>query len=216
MNKILDKFGIYDLIAVLLSGISICTFSILVLRFVYDIKISIGTKINESVSFLVLSYFLGLIFQECSSLIYNKIIHKGNALLIKALKSSDYSNILLTQNEKNGVYDYVKSKYGLENDNEVYNFCKFYIITKFDTTKIDKEQSLSAMSRSLSLYFIMLAFISLITTIRSPNYLNVVLLFVSILFSVLLYYRYLKFAKLRYIYIFRTFYYNVVLGNENI
>lgn len=158
MNKILDKFGIYDLVAVLLSGISICTFSLLVLQLVYKIHIDIGLQVNETLSFIVISYFLGLIFQECGSLIQKKI-HKNNALLKKALKVSDESHILLTETEKNGVYAYVKSKLNLENDNDnvVYNYCKFYIIENCDTTRIDKDQSLSAMSRSLSLYFMILA-----------------------------------------------------------
>ena len=41
MSKILDKLGIYDLVAVLLSGISISTFTILVLQLIFmDVFIS--------------------------------------------------------------------------------------------------------------------------------------------------------------------------------
>lgn len=72
MNKVLDKFGIYDLVAVLLSGISICTFSLIVLQFIYKVNIDIQLQVNETLSFLVMSYFVGLIFQECGSLIQKK------------------------------------------------------------------------------------------------------------------------------------------------
>lgn len=210
MNKILDKLGIYDLVAVLLSGMSICTFSLLVLQLVYKIHIDIRLAVNEILSFIVVSYFLGLVFQECGSII-QKLIYKNNALLQKALKVSDKSHILLTETEKSGIYAYVKSKTNIKNDNMVYNYCKFYIMRNCDTIKIDKDQSLSALSRSLSLYFIILAIITLITVFVNPNHLNIILLFISILFSVLLYYRCVRFAKLRYTYIFRTFYYHVVL-----
>lgn len=210
MSKILDKFGIYDLVAVLLSGINICIFSSLVLQLVYKISIDIELQVNKTLSFLVVSYFLGLIFQEFGSLV-QKIITHNNILLKKALKVSDKSNTLLTETEKDGVYTYVKSKFNVENDNIVYNYCKFYIIENYDTTRIDKDQSLSAMSRSLFLYFVILAIIALINIFFNPNHLNIILLFVSIILLALFCYRWIRFTKLRYIYIFRTFYYNVVL-----
>ncbi len=211
MSKILDKFGIYDLVAVLLSGINICIFSLLVLQLVYKIPIDIELQVNKTLSFLVISYFLGLIFQEFGSLVQKIITHKNNTLLKKALKVSDKSNTLLTETEKDGVYTYVKSKFNVENDNIVYNYCKFYIIENYDTTRIDKDQSLSAMSRSLFLYFVILAIIALINIFFNPNHLNIILLSVSIILLALFRYRWIRFTKLRYIYIFRTFYYNVVL-----
>lgn len=212
MNKVFDKLGVYDLIGVLLSGISICTFSLLVLQFVYKKHIDIRLQINETLSFLVISYFLGLIFQECSSLIQKKIVYKNNMLLKKALKVSDNSHTFLTETEKSEIYDYVKAKLNVEidNDNIVYNYCKFHVIGNCETARIEKDQALSAMSRSLSLYFMILAIIVLVTVLINPNYLKVILLFISVLFSVLLYYRYVRYVELRYIYIFRTFYYNVI------
>lgn len=210
MNKILDNLGIYDLVGVLLSGIIICTFSLLVLHFVYKINIDIELQINETLTFLVLSYFFGLIFQECGSII-QKIIYKNNALLKKALAVSDDSYILLTETEKNSIYAYIESKLNLENDNIVYNYCKFNIMGNCDITRINKDQSLSAMSRSLSLYFTILAIFTLFTAPTTPYRLNVILFLLSFFFSILLYYRSVRFAKLRYIYIFRAFYYNVIL-----
>lgn len=210
MDKILDKFGIYDLVGVLLSGISICTFSLLVLQLVYKIHIDIKLQVNETLSFLVISYFSGFIFQEFGSLM-QKIIYKNNALLKKALKVSDDSHTLLTEIEKDSIYAYIRSKLNLENDNIVYNYCKFYIMESCDITRINKDQSLSAMSRSLSLYFAILAIIALATALINPNRPNIILFLSSTFLSILLHYRYVRFVKLRYIYILRTFYYNVVL-----
>lgn len=216
MHKVLDKFGIYDLVGVLLSGISICTFSLLVLQLVYNIRIDMGLQINKALTFIVLSYFVGLIFQELSSLIQKKITFRNNALLKQSLNTSEKSHILLTQKERDGIYSYVKIKLNLDedNDNVVYNYCKFYVIENYDTTRIDKDQSLSAMSRSLSLYFLILSISVLITAFINPKPLYIFLIFLSALFSVLLHYRCIRFAKLRYIYIFRTFYYNVVVQNN--
>lgn len=215
MNKILDKFGVYDLVAVLLSGISISTFSILILQVVYKVSIDVNLQVNETLTFLVLSYFLGLVFQELGSLIQKKITYKNNGLLKRALNTSNNSHVYLTENEKRGVFSYVTEKLGLNvnenNDNIVYNYCKFYILESGDTSRIDKDQSLSAMSRSLSLYFIMLSIIILINTLFQPSLLKIILTVLSLAFAVLLYHRCIRFAELRYIYIFRTFYYKVVV-----
>ena len=212
MNKILEKFGIYDLIAVLLSGISICTLSLLVMQLIYEQNINIEIQMNETLSFLVISYFIGLIFQECGSLM-RKIKYKNNALLKSALKVSDNSHILLTEYEKNSVYTYIKSKLSLkeDNDNIVYNYCKYYVMKNCDTTRIDKEQSISAMSRSLCLYFLILLMIALITLFYIPNWRTVVLVAISFLLFIIFYNRYIRFVKMRYISMIRMFYYDILM-----
>ena len=215
MSKILDKLGIYDMVAVLLAGINISTFSIIVMQLIYKIPIDVSLQVNETLLFFVLSYFLGLIFQEISSLIQKKITHKNNRLLKAALKTSNNSHIYLTDTEKDGVYDYIIGKLQLnsddDNNNVVYNYCKFYILENIDTTRIDKDQSISSMGRSLSLYFAVLASVVLINIFFQPSLEKIVLVIISVCFSILLYYRCIRFAKLRYINIFRTFYYKVVI-----
>ena len=69
MSKIFDKLGIYDLVAVLLSGICMSTFSILVFQLIYNVPVTMDVHVDETVLFFVLSYFLGLIFQETGSFI---------------------------------------------------------------------------------------------------------------------------------------------------
>lgn len=51
MNRILDKLKLYDLIAVLLSGVSISTFSILILQNVYKVTIDISLRANETFNY---------------------------------------------------------------------------------------------------------------------------------------------------------------------
>lgn len=214
MNKIMDKLGIYDLVAVLLSGISILTFSLWVSEMVYNISVDINLQVNETLSFIVLSYFLGLVFQELGSLIQKRVTHKNNGLLKTALKTSANSHMFLTEVEKSGIYSYVIEHLKLDpsqnHDNEVYNYCKFFVIEKCETTRIDKDQSLSAMSRSLSLYFLLLAIFIFFNFLFQPNLIKLILIIISLILAILLYHRCVRFAKLRYIYIFRTFYYSIV------
>ncbi len=219
MNAILTRFGIYDLIAVLLSGITISTFSILIFQVIYKISIDDNLQVNDTLIFLVLSYFIGVVFQELSSLI-QKFIWKNDKLLKISLKVSNDSHIYLSETEKSEVYSYVTQKLRLNakesNDSIIYNYCKFYILENFDTARIDKDQSLSAMSRSLSLYFIILSIIISYNTIFQPTLLNIILIILSLFFTVLFFHRTMRFAKLRYIYIFRTFYYKVVAEQKSI
>lgn len=212
--KIFEKLGIYDLVVVLLSGISMLTFTFLILQTIYDIPIKIDSRVNDTLSFLVISYFLGLVFQELGSILQKKITHKNNKLLKSALNTLNVMHTSLTKTEILSVYSYVVEKLNLianeDNDNIVYNYCKFYIIKYGDTDKIDKDQYLSAMSRSLSLYFTLLTFIAIYDVIFVPSLKKLILIFISLLLAILLYYRCIRFAKLRYIYIIRTFYYEVV------
>lgn len=214
MNKILDKFGIYDLVAVLLSGISISSFTLWVLQVIYGFPLDMNLQVNETLLFFVVSYFGGLIFQEGGSLIQKIFTHKNNRLLKAALKTENNSHIYLTDVEKIGVYSYIIKKLELDpnedNDNVVYNYCKFSIIENGDTTRIDKDQSISAMARSLSLYFTLLALGVLIINLFKPSIASIVLVIISVIFALLLHYRCERLMKLRYIYILRNFYYKVV------
>ena len=214
LDKILEQFGIYDLVAVLLSGISMSTFSLLVLQFIYNIKIN-SLQVNKALAFLVISYFLGIIFQEFGSVLTKKVIYRNNLLLKKALEIT-IDTYTLTQTEKNGIFNYVKNQLGIENDNEkiIYNYCKFYVMKNCNTTKIDRDQSLSALSRSLSLYFLISSIIALITIIIAPTFMHFCFLIISIIFFITLFYRCVRFAKLRYTNIFRTFYYVAIANNH--
>lgn len=216
MNEILDKLGIYDLIAVLLSGICIFTFTVLILQWVYNLNLDATLQVSETLIVLVLSYFLGLVFQEISSTIQKKLTHPDNRLLREALKTDSTSHTLLTEEEKNGVFNYVtdklKLKEGENNDNIVYNYCKYFIINNGNTSRIDRDQSLSAISRSLSLYFALLTIVFVLSL--TFNCLKMVLLVAFTFLAILLYHRCIRFTKLRYINIFRTFYYGVVVNSQ--
>lgn len=215
MNKILDKLGIYDLVAVLLSGICIFTFTDLVLQMGYNISIDTILPEDTTLLFLVISYFLGLIFQETGSFVQKEVTHKHNKILKRALNTSDDSHIYMTEIEKRGVEFYVIEKLKLnvneDNDNIIYNYCKFFFLENEDTSRIDRDQSLSAMSRSLSLFFMLIAVLVFFDTLFIASTIKYVLIFISVFLAVLFYRRWIRFAVLRYTNIIRTFYYKVVI-----
>ena len=213
MDKILDKLGVYDLVAVLLSGISISTFTMLIVDRVYRLSIKFDAEINEYVIFFVISYFIGLVFQEMGSLIQKKILYKDNGLLKKALQTSEKSSTYMTVEEKNRIYKSVTKKIGSNNDNDVYNYCKFYVFNRCDTSRIDKDQSISAMSRSLSLYFVILTIILFFTNYIQFDLTKFIIMIINFSLSFILYNRSVRFTIIRYISIFRTYYYYNLQNN---
>ena len=217
MNQIFDKLGIYDLVAVLLSGICITTFSLVSDRILFQSQLSNFLKVENTLDtledtllFLVISYFVGISFQEVGSFI-QRWIYKNNRLLLKALDTSKKTHRLLTQEEKEGIYQTVQKELNLETapDEEVlYNYCKFYLITTGNMARADRDQSTLGLSRSLSLYFFLLSLITYITYFRSQNDMYYTCAVGMLLLAVLLWHRYIRFAKMRYIYILRSFYYS--------
>lgn len=216
MGRILDRFGIYDIIAVLLTGVGICTVSQIILRYCFQIELIADFSFYDTLPFLVVSYLVGILFQETSNWI-QRLVFPDNALLKKALVPFVQSNLYMTKGEIDGVREYIKKAMWTEesedlNDNVLYNVCKFYVIQKKDTAQIDRNQSLSSMSRSLSLYFAILSLGAYIYTLIRPDYISAVVFVGAILLSWLLYKRYVRFAVLRYVLIIRMFLYDVVLG----
>lgn len=246
LDTIFDKFGIYDIVAVLFSGVIISVFSLIVGERFYGLFTDIKFQKKEIIYFLVISYFVGLVFQEVGSLFQKRIISqkfvsflqkkkrfkcftdflqekdiiKKTTLLQDALKTEDNSSILLTDLEKEAVEEYVRKKLKLNenNDNIIYNYCKFYMARKNNLKKIDKDLVLSVMSRSLSLYFAVLAIVMIVSWLISvistqtlyEHYEYILLFFISVLLFALLRFRSIRFIYMRYIYVYRFFYYNVI------
>ena len=207
MSEILDKLGIYDLVAVLLSGVSVLTLSLLILQVVYNVSVNLNLMVNEMLSFLVISYFVGVVLQETGSLIVRKILGKNGRLFENVIADS-YTSI--TEWEKKEIFSYVKSQLNLKDDNSdvIYNYCKYYVFKNSDTTRIDRDQSLSAMSRSLSLYFFAVSIVAAVSACVSFTLLRLLLCIVSVILSALFYNRFIRFIRMRYSNILRTFYYD--------
>lgn len=214
MNQILDKLGIYDLTAVLLSGTIIVTFSVLTGKVLFHIELLDAFEVDNTLFFLVISYFVGLVFQELGSMIQKLIICRNNRLLIRALDTSlTHSHQCLTTEEMNSVYGIVKKELALEglpNIAVLYNYCKYQLIINGDMSKMDRDQSIAGLSRSVSLYFFVLFVIVYLKAIDLQSTIYFGYAFVALMLSIMLGYRCARFITMRYVDIIRTFYYKYI------
>lgn len=78
------------------------------------IDVDLSMQTSNIIPFLIVSYFIGLIFQEVSSLPHKKIIYRGNKLLRKSLKVQEDSINYITKQEKRAVYSYVNKKLNIK------------------------------------------------------------------------------------------------------
>lgn len=203
MDKILEKLGIYDLVAVLLTGMIILLLSHNILLF-YSIEI----KADETIQFLILSYFIGMLFQE----IGNKMINKKILKMVFDGDQADY-HISLLPKEVDLIKQTVAFKINVDVSSlsiiEIYTYCKkIYVDSSNGLAEIDKQQSIGGMARSLFVYFIMTACFLTIRLLICLDIITVLLLIVSLLFARIFYQRYIRFYRRRYVHILRSYYYN--------
>lgn len=214
MKDIFDKFSIFDFIAILLSGICISTISLIVIYFVYGLKFSISLGIDKNILFFIISYLLGIIFQEVGAFLYNKVFFRNDKLL-KRTFSLNNKNSLLSNEEKSSLYKYFQDKLNITGERAIYNYCKDYVYKNGNKLDHDRGLSLSAMSRSLSVCFMLLFFtllgLQLFGTFNANIvYLTVFMILLPIL-SVVFFVRYLFFMNTRYTNILRLFYYDNIV-----
>lgn len=273
VEKLLDRIGIYDLMAVLLPGSCILLIMILLQDWMpFYMPDFCAVNVNMGVVFLLLSYIIGLVFQEVGSIIFNvvfrpngvniiiKYVFEGTAFTSedepanaggeeldsqdanfeeistelkcagenpkqKNKKTNKNAQVLrcilsicnpqrvgLTKMERDTIRNRINNSDENDYDYDAcFNQCKWEMIKENKTARIDKEQSLSSMSRNLSLGFFLIAIMLMLRYRQTENaeimYSSVVLLFLSVLFFV----RTLRFQMLRYFYVFR-WYYHTILG----
>lgn len=239
LDKILDKLGIYDLLAVLLTGVIISVTTILYSRFLdFQFVNDLTFDTNGVLLFLLISYFIGLIFQELGSSIQKHFIFKKNKLLLDTIyhkepvklfglkileEKNDY--VYLTEFEWRRIVRFVNRKLNLNRNScyveVIYNYCKHHVLYDKDSARLDKDQSMSAMGRSLSIYFFF-CFIFFLGGYISKgfnlcfwdiNYVYIIYLNISL--TLILFLRGIRFAKMRYAKILRLFYYQNVASKPN-
>lgn len=176
-------------------------------------KVNISAYINaeNKIIFFVISYFMGVVFQEITSLLYRKFLFKDDKLLNQVFEADNTLNYYITKMEveklrvliAKKVYDDVK------NDNTfIYNMCKTSVLKSEQSTRANADQVVAGLSRSLSLYFWLLAFAMLIFLFTEWK-LHYLIFFITFgLIAVLLCFRYMRFIKMRYSYILRTYLYS--------
>lgn len=135
---------------------------------------------------------------------------KGNKLLKKALTPTKGSRASITQQEldlfnlviKESFPDAFKHNCSLKHD-----YCKY---AGGNSSSADKDQSIAAMSRSMSIYFLLLSIGLLINCIIAWNIYTVVAVVISSIITILMWYRSFRFYKIRYIRIIRNYCYKQI------
>lgn len=214
LNEIFEKLGLYDLVAVLLSGICMVVMTLIVNPFIWKAPLVDIFLLDTIPVFFLVSYVVGVLFQEIGSLILrcldrNDILLKQTIPQEKNVKSLDY-RISLSELEKQqlkSVCSIVIPEKNSINDideNYMYNFSKFYLIEKKkEMQRSDKDQTIAAFSRSLALYFFLLAALLFLSPSNLEMRIWIVAVVVSLLLAILMSFRVIRFMKMRYVTIMR-------------
>lgn len=222
VDTIFDKLGLYDVVAVLLSGVIIVYLSIIFLNIYFEDFMKLNVCLFELdmvnlFGILIISFLVGIVFQELGSVLFRYYMFKNDRMLKDVFKESEDKSTSLTLKEKCWIEKNVKNKWDLEeneNDYEVniYNCCKYFLIKNGDMKNADKNQSISALSRSLFIYFFLSGFLFLgigacKSYIRDVKYICVII--ISFLLAYVLFKRSVRFCKMRYVNILRMFCYDI-------
>lgn len=212
MSKMLEKLGVYDLVVILLTGSIILTLSIMYIQLTDIIELPEDTQVSETFLFLVFSYFIGVVFQEIGSWICSLTIDKNNKIVCSTFQDLSNTRYHLSQDERDGIINYIKEKKQSKSISEysAYSYCKYYVFENCKTTEIKRDLTLAGMSRSFSIFFAVLTVVSVINFFGHFSLPIVMIAITSLFFSILFYVRFIRFQKIRYINIFRMFYYSVV------
>lgn len=212
-DKVLDKLGMYDLIGVLLPGVTACAVSLVVDEAFFRAGLSRYLNADDLFTFLLIGYLIGVILQELGSLAM-KFLDKGERMLHKALEPLDNTKTHISREEWNMIESSVAVKLCKEkpiSKSLLYNHCKN---AGGNTTQADKDQSVAAMSRSLAVYFALLAAMLTGYYFLAKEFYIIALACVSLSLMLLLWKRSERFYIMRYIRIVRTYYYQSIKKNE--
>ena len=220
MDSALDKIGVYDFFGVFLSGMFVVFISYyLDLPLIIIIENTDNDIINV-ILFMLESYFLGLILQEISSIVDRKyfkfrekagsnFLNDDNKILDNELELKSFrelaNEILSIQGNNHHVYNKKENEY-------VYYHCKTFLEIHGKSDKINRINSLYAMSRSLivSLPICLIAYI--ICNIKSLGFYTFSYIIIMVLFIPIFYIRTKRFSTYRVRVILR--YYKIL--NERI
>lgn len=211
LDIFMEKLGIYDLIAVFMTGAIVLAISIEIDTALIKSGLTDFINANDMIIFLVFSYFIGAILQEITSFIHRVFLFKNNKLLNQVFSAKNILDYYISKDEIKKLRTLVAKKAGddVKYDNVfIYNMCKTYIEKSVYNSRINLDQAIAGLSRSLSFYLILLAVTMLILTLKRYNMMAcLIIATASSIVSVLLFFRCVRFTKMRYSYILRTYLY---------
>lgn len=208
MDAVFEKLGVYELFSIFFAG-SVITYSSIIFNDRYfNIGIFLSSNgLNNTFLFVLISCFVGFLFQEMGSIVNKYIIFRGKGLLKEAYSKEKTSVNHLSAQEFKKLEALFK-KNNIIDLEEKYNTCKYYIIKNGSTSRIDKDLALSSMSRSFFLYFFIISLILLIYMIANMDGSLVLPFALSVFVSTLMFLRQKRFAIMRYVSIFRAYLYD--------
>ena len=208
MDAVFEKLGVYELFSIFFAGSVITYSSIMFNDRYFNIGIFLSSNgLNNTFLFVLISCFVGFLFQEMGSIVNKYIIFRGKGLLKEAYsKRKTGVNHLSAQEFKK--LEALFKKNNIIDLEEKYNTCKYYIIKNGSTSRIDKDLALSSMSRSFFLYYFIISLILLIYMIANMDGSLALTFALSVFVSVLMFLRQKRFAIMRYVSIFRAYLYD--------
>ncbi len=212
LDNVLNKLGLYDLMGVFYTGVIISVISWLVNNIFELVSLQIeGFAVNATFLFIVISYFLGLVFQEIGSFLSKVVFFRENKLLLGVLNSKENTSHSMSKAEIKLLKKKIKEECNLTNDDldisYIYNHCRYYCMEHCDMTKIDKDQSIAAMGRSLSIFFLILSVFLIVIVLFKENLQYIWLVPISVFLAILMFMRFKRFTIIRYVRILRTYLY---------
>lgn len=231
MEKILENFNLFDIIAMLIPGVAFI-FCLKISLYSFDFQLQ-NTSITYSIIILlVFGYILGFAFQEIGywvdRLLAHKFYYRGclkDVFLSCNIKNKVFDNevyYLMGQAVKSDIINTTKSNVILNknkiwnNENEINRYVYNYILDFLDINnlknKSDKMQVLTELSRSLMLVSVMCIFTSAINGIYAylHNKLCIVLSIVScvvfVVFTLVFWLLKIRYEKYRVRTMIRTYF----------
>lgn len=210
MESILKKIDFYELFSIFFAGSIITYLSILICHYHLGISLNYRINVSSTLLYILISCFVGFIFQEIGSFVVKNIVYSKNKLVNKAYAANDNNNYMLSTSEFNKLEEIFKEK-DIKDVVMKYNLCKYYLQNKGNTTTMDKDLALSSMSRSFAICFMITTILYLGIIIVDKQWYNLALLFVSIMLTIIMWKRFKRFAILRYVHVFRTYLYSSIM-----
>ncbi len=214
MEKILNKMGIYDIISVWLSGVIMLFLTTTITNELFNWSILKYCYFANAIFIIAGGYFVGMVFQEIGNFLQRNILNKNSRIIKKVLSKEDESfsnrNMMLTDSERDFIVGYEQFQKENSNPEYIYNYCKYYVVSKADASSMDRNQVTAAISRSLAVYFaFLIIFIAIsMLCITDKIVAKCIVAVVSVFLSILFFYRSYRFVRIRYIQYFRVFYFD--------
>lgn len=209
-DNIMNKLGIYDLIGVMYTGVAITAISLLLNKVLCITELRFDDNIiNDTFLFFMVSYFIGIIFQEIGSFLIRYVLFRNNKLLSEALNAKDNDPYLMSKEEMTCLRKKIKDECKIDKDNldplYIYNHCRCFCEEHRDITKVDREQSNAAMSRSFSTYFFIMSVVSAVIIISKGCTQHIWLVPILVFLGILMFVRFKRFTINRYVHILRMY-----------